>query len=357
MENKYWNFQKNIDLFEYIIPLNIIEEKEKFISRLKNNGKYNPIFKYERLKLNEEFYLNNLLYFENEFKKYSNPISLLYLELIQKDLEWINHLFEREKSEFCEWLSELYGRPSYSLYTKALDTLKSIPIEEVVGNQITPNEMTEIVSKKLKERNFENWKIEIKNSSARISIDSITKTISIKSDSIFTISEIDRLVVHEIETHVLRYENGSKQKYLIFRKGFPNYLIAEEGLAILGESKNKVLLSNDLAKYCSRLIASYICFELDFSDTFYVINQYLNASDSFDIVARVKRGLIDTANCGGFTKDQIYYSGFLEVRNLPKEKIRKLFLGKISLEKLNVVDEIKDINYNVKLPSWVKHDD
>ena len=297
-----------------------------------------------------------MLYFDKEFKKYNNPVSSLYLELIQDDLGWTNNLFKREKSEFCEWLSELYGRPSNSLYTKALATLKSITFEEIMDKQILPNEMKKTISVKLKERNFKNWAIEIRNSSARIAIDSITKKIIIKNDSNFSLSEIDRLVVHEIETHVLRYENGCKQNYLIFRKGFPNYLEAEEGLAILSESKNGVLLPKDMAKYCGRLIASYLCFDMDFSDTFSIISEYFNVSDSFDIVARVKRGLIDTEHYGGFTKDQIYYSGFLEVSNLSKEKIRKLYLGKIGLENLNIIDEIKDIDYNIELPSWIKYE-
>jgi len=95
---------------------------------------------------------------------------------------------------------------------------------------------------------------------------------------------------------------------------------------------------------------------LDFLETFIFINQYLNVTDSFDIVARVKRGLEDTAQYGGFTKDQIYYSGFLELKNLPIETIKKLFLGKIGIEHLNIIGKIEDINYNVRLPEWIDHD-
>lgn len=335
-----------------------MEEKKKFIFNLKSNKKYNPIFNYKKIDYDKEFCLNKLMDFEKQFKKYSNPISSLYLELIKEDIEWINNLYERDTLKFSEWLSNLYGRPSSSLYEQALVTLKSIKFEGLIGNegQISSNEMKEIILAKLKEKHFDNWVIEVKRSSARIYIDSVSKKIIIREDSIFSFSEINRLVVHEIETHVLRYENGSKQKYLMFCKGFPNYLKAEEGLALLAESKNNLLLPKDLAKYCARLVASYICFDLDFSETFSFISQFLNISDSFDIVARIKRGLIDTAHYGGFTKDQIYYSGFIELKNLPLEKIRKLFLGKIGIEDLNIIDKIEDINYNIELPDWIKHD-
>jgi len=352
LEEKYWTFQKNINLYEYIIPLNLSEEKRNFILNLKAGKKYNPIFKYKKIKLRKN-YLSNLSYLEDEFKKYSSPISLLYLKLIRDDKEWINNLYKRDTPEFCEWLSELYGCPNYSLYNKALTTLKLIKLEDLTGREISSDEMKKIIFSKLREKHFDDWKIKVKNSSARISIDSVAKAITIKDDSVFNSLEIDRIIVHEVETHVLRYENGSRQKYLMFRKGFPNYLKTEEGLAILAESKNRVLLNRDLAKYCARLIASYICFKMDFSEMFSFINQYLNTSDSFDVVARIKRGLKDTTHYRGFTKDQIYYSSFLQLKNLSKKKIQKLFVGKIGIEHLNIIDEIEGINYNIELPGWI----
>jgi uncharacterized protein (TIGR02421 family) len=354
LEKEYWNFQKELDLFEYIIPLNLTEEKDKFISNLKRGSIYNPIFQYKKISYDRNDALLRLKKYEKKFRKYSNPISPFYLELIREDIEWINNFCERDTHRFCDWLSKLYGKPEDSFYTQALDKIKSLRLENHNETQISAIKMKERIINKLKEKNINGWNIRVKDSSSRISVATITKTITIKENAYFSFSEIDRLMVHEIGTHVLRYENGRKQKYILFKKGFPNYLKTEEGLAILSEEKNNVLSQKDLVKYCARLIASYLCFNSDFCDLFKVVNNYLNIDDSFDIVARVKRGLINTEQFGGFTKDQIYFRGYLEVKYLPLDKMRKLFLGKIGIEHLDIIDQLENINFNINLPKWVE---
>lgn len=49
---------------------------------------------------------------------------------------------------------------------------------------------------------------------------------------------------------------------------------------------------------------------------------------------RVKRGLQDTSECGGFNKDQVYLKGSVEILRRRKEipDFRILFASKISLE-------------------------
>ncbi len=356
LEQEYWCFQKKLDLFECVIPSNLAEEKEKFISNLERDSRYNPIFQYKKITYNKKDILLRLRKFGEKFREYSNPVSLLYTKLIKDDTDWLNNFYERDACRFPDFLSNLYGKPEDSLFNQALNEIKSLQLENHDETQISPTRMKQTIINKLKEKHINDWNVQVDNSSSKMFVNPVTKTITIKDNTCFDVSEINRIMVHEIGTHVLRYENGSKQKYLLFKKGFPDYLKTEEGLAILSETKNDLLSSRELAKYCARLIASYLCFNSDFWDIFKVINIYLNLDDSFDIVARVKRGLVYTEQLGGFTKDQIYFRGHLEVKHLSLDKIRKLFLGKIGIEHLEIIDQLDDINLNIDLPEWAKND-
>lgn len=356
LEKEYWDFHKKLKLFDYIIPLNLSKEREKFISHFNIGSKYNPIFRYKKINYKKNDVLKRIKKFGERFKKYSNTISLQYKKLLQEDIEWVENFHERENPKFCDYLSNLYGKPGDNFYNHAINQLKTLNVESKDMQKISFLEMKERIVSELNKKKINNWHIKIKNSSSRLAIDLITKEIIIKKNEYFNLDEINRLLVHEIGTHVLRYENGSKQKYMIFKKGFPDYLKTEEGLAILSEYKNNLLSSKDLIKYCCRLIASYHCFNLDFWDIFRVINNYLEVGDAFDVVARVKRGLIHTDNLGGFTKDQIYFTGYLEVKNLSLDKIRKLYIGKIGIQHLNIINELDDINFNINLPNWIESD-
>ncbi len=356
LEKKYWNFQDDLDLFEYIIPMNLREQKQKFITALRKNTRYNPYFEYKNIRFNFDEVIRELIKMRKEFEALNNIISFLYVDLIEEDMNWIRNFAQRESNKFPEYLTSLFGKPDKKLFEKAVATIKILKKNTRSEHQIDSIEMKKLIEKKIADKNIKDWKIVTKESSSRIAVSSIRKEIIINMDSYFGLSEIERLLVHEIGTHVLRYENGMKQKYMIFRKGFPGYLKTEEGLAILSESKNNLLSPKDLSKYCARLITAYSCFEYDFWDLFNQIQDYLDTNDSFDVVARIKRGLINTDYCGGFTKDQIYFKGFIEVSNLPMKKIENLYIGKIGVEHLSLINQMDDINFDIEFPKWIKND-
>ena len=65
---------------------------------------------------------------------------------------------------------------------------------------------------------------------------------AIKKGVFFTANDVIRLQVHEIDTHILRCENGQKHGYKILSSGTSGSLIHEEGLALYNEWKNGVQL-------------------------------------------------------------------------------------------------------------------
>lgn len=188
-----------------------------------------------------------------------------------------------------------------------------------------------------------------------MSVSGLLQTVKVKDTAMFTENELQRLFVHEIETHILRNENGKTQRYEMFTYGFPDNISTEEGLAILAEQLNNLRDETDELRYALRVVLCYKCFEMDFYDLFKLANQYFDEDRAFDMVARVKRGLTDTSQFGGYTKDQVYFTGYHQIKNLPKETLKKLYIGKIGIQHLELINQFDDLNYKVRIPQWIEN--
>ena len=355
LEKVYWDWMRKLDLFQYLIPINISEEKSKFLSKLFKRKVYNPSFSYERILFDIDNTIKVLEKMKKDFSKLDHPLVHYYEKDINENIQVIINISNRSAKSFPEWLSGIYGFPNKNDYEFALDIVKNLGDSNAHANiyDITSNFLKSRIESCLKDSNIIGWKILLKNSSARIFVSSITKTITIKKEALFNSHEIQRLLVHEIGVHVLRYENGSKQKFILFSKGFPGYLETEEGLAIFSEKRNGLLSNIALTKYCCRLIASYLSRYQGFYDIFKEIVLYLDPNDAFDIVMRIKRGLLDTNQIGGFTKDQIYLTGLRKLEMQNNNTVRKLFFGKLGLSDLSIIDTLA-INHAIEYPRWLE---
>lgn len=205
----------------------------------------------------------------------------------------------------------------------------------------------------LKKYGFADWTINLDDIPAVVSINPALRLIKIKKSESFSQKDAKRLIAHEISVHVLRNENGKQQEDKLFSYGFPDYLQTEEGLAITSEKKNGLLGNDDLRRYCSRVVASYYCRNEDFFDLFSRIYQDHSFDEAFSIVSRIKRGLIDTSFNGGYTKDQIYLSGFLELTGYNNDALRFLFCGKVGLKDIEFINSHSNLNLDCPVPDWV----
>ncbi|MGE0434211.1 MAG: tyrosine/phenylalanine carboxypeptidase domain-containing protein, partial [Planctomycetota bacterium] len=88
-------------------------------------------------------------------------------------------------------------------------------------------------------------------------------SIAVRNDATFSALEMERIYVHEAETHILRYRNGERQPFRsLFYHGFPrhsdkpgNYLHTEEGLATLQEEFAGVLTNDRRRHLALRAVA------------------------------------------------------------------------------------------------------
>lgn len=355
LEKEYWRLMDEVDFFEYLIPQNTAEEKQRFLSELSKDKKYNPRFVYKPISFNVKKLTATLNSLKNRLLDIDHPLSRYYERYFEQDIDFIHNISRRSSILFPSWLSGLYGFPNENEYNIAKSILEKIDVNETrhIEYTLSPETMKTEIHKILEDCQITDWRISLTASSARFSVNPVTKTIKIEKDTFFNPDEIQRLLLHEIGVHVLRSENGSKQRFLLFSKGFPDYLQTEEGLAILSEKRNGLLNNIALTKYCCRLLAAHLCQYLDFYKVFRQISIFLSAKDSFDIVARIKRGLEDTSTPGGFTKDQIYIKGLLELEGLELQSIRQLFVGKIGIQDLNIIDKIY-MNYEISYPKWLE---
>lgn len=355
LEKKYIDFRRDIQLFPDIKPINLQDEKKVFIEKWEKKIPYNPKFKYEQSKNIKS--LSKFKKFKKKFDELNHPLSKIYVEKIRNEIDWIEGFSNREKSNFPKWISSLYGKPNEAfvkeiLKSKELNTRRT----KSTKNTISAKETKKQILEALNNYGFPSWAVEITDMTARMSVNSLLKKVKINKVSKFSKEGIKSLIVHEIGSHVFRNMNGAAQPYQLFQFGFPNYLDTEEGLAIWNEKQNGLRDNNDEIRYRLRVLVAFFCYEMSFFELVYFANHYLkNPKKAFDMVARIKRGLVDTSVHGGYTKDQVYFTGYTRVKELPIETIQKLYIGKVGIDDLPMLEKMEELNWDFDLPDWLSN--
>ncbi len=352
LEDEYFALRTEILLMPDITPINIQQEKATFFAKFTKGERYNPQFTYEQS--DNIRHVKQISAIREKFAKVDHALVPWYLEKLDYVINWIENFDQRESPHFPEWLGSVYQKPEQELFDKAaeIDQGDDAAKEPEIFDT-SPQEVRDAIEAELRKYEFNNWEVEVTHMTARMSVNSILKKVKINQDKKFSAPSIQRLCIHEIGTHVFRNENGSQQPYQIFKYGLPDYLDTEEGLAIWSEYTNGVRIPHDDIRYRLRLMASYKCFEMDFFDLYQYVSQYLDKNTSFDLVTRIKRGLRDTGIYGGYTKDQVYFKGFLKVDQLERSDLSKLYLGKIGIDHLPLLEEMDELNWDFSTPPWV----
>lgn len=145
-------------------------------------------------------------------------------------------------------------------------------------------------------------------------------------------SMLKGVLAHEVQTHLLRSHNQALQT---LPRSLPSaYSRAEEGLASLN---SKFVRQNfDFRTSCYRYLACNWSQQASFAEVFARLRDrgQFDFNRAWYFTLRAKRGLQDTSQPGGFTKDIVYWEGTLQVLDWllePENKLADLYLGKISL--------------------------
>lgn len=152
-------------------------------------------------------------------------------------------------------------------------------------------------------------------------------------------ARVNATLAHEIGTHVVTYYNGRSQPFHQLHAGMAGYEPLQEGLAVLSEYLVGQLNSSRLRLLAGRVLAVHsLTHGASFNETFRELTHSHGFNDgvAFNIAMRVYRG-------GGFSKDAVYLRGLATLLEYLGEgnDLELLFLGKIALEHLPFIEELK----------------
>lgn len=326
-----------------LTPINYTVEMEKF---LKSNT-YNPIFKYSKNPLKN--YRNKI----SDLKK--NVDSLNFPDDLKEHffgvLEEQEVLYQTKRSIGKEGFSN-NARKLFDWGTDRLDTLLTTTPKvsfHLYASHIMQNAPTikQRFQETLNEYGIKSLKPEIDTFTTHI-INVGYKKIGIGSAIKRFECNVDRLITHEIESHVLQVENMKRSRNpLLELSKYGNANLFSEGLAVYNEIITRAITPSAFETYYNRIKAVRML-NKSFREIFETLAEDLPIKKAYVMTYRVKRGLKNTKEPGGFPKDAAYLLGFHEVENLINEGYdRKLLYVTKSpvltqlLKKYNLLDDKK----------------
>lgn len=344
---------KDLQVLRDLRPVNLEEELER--CRLEKG--YNPVF----LQREPHF---DLFQAEENLRKIDtddSPLGILLRKKRRELLLKIELLRARGDGEkFSAASLALFGAPSTALIGFAEAHLKSrkacdlpVPDSELMSAEEAKAQFDTVMLA----YGLHDWQVSIKTSMiADCAVGG--KKVFIRSGARFSRMHIESLVAHEIETHVLTAENGAIQPYELFRRGFANYLDTQEGLAIY--SQIRVLSPHHEKRYqhAKAVLGVAYAMEHSFAETRRYLVEELGYTPEKAIMktADFKRGVSRTAEPGAFTKSLVYFRGYRAIEQFVREggDIRRLYVGKIAIEDLGLIDQIREVKEALILPKYLR---
>lgn len=248
---------------------------------------------------------------------------------------WYNPQFVY-KDEINKESLTLWGIPKENYYQHALEELKLHPKGIPHGTIVTEADVVSIIENYNIRFGFDP-KIEVTFSDMFPVRCSVTLShIRFGLPLTYTNETLQDLCRHEIETHILRILNNNKQPWaheppneLLFRR-------TEEGLANI----HTHLFRSDkiIYKTYRTYVATYLAQQHSFSEVFHILEEMgVQQHLAWLLTLRTKRGLTDTAQKGGVTKDICYFEGVVDtwnwIHNLHNDP-HDLYLGRIDISQV-----------------------
>ncbi len=348
IDTKLFRLLKGFELLAYVNPINIDVVKRSFI-----RSKFTklPSFKYAPIRI-DPYKLKQELSALPTYQISDVSIRNLYEDVISSYFDKIDLLASLNTKKFQYNSLRYFGRPSRKDILNANYILHLPPIlsEPKRVPNIDSTEAMSLFKDGLKNYTID-CKIELSNRViSQVMVLNSKNTILIRPDAKFSLKEANALIEHEIGVHMVTTQNSKNQDLKIFNIGLPVNTLTQEGIAILAEYLSGNLTLARLKKLAMRvIIADMMCNGANFIECFNYLTQHLllNTNEAFTIVTRVFRG-------GGFTKDYLYLSGFIQALKHWKsgKSMLPLLVGKASLKYYDTIEEMIDRDM-IKSPKFV----
>lgn len=344
---------KNFSLgTDALTPINYKSEKERFFSR----SDYNPQFIYNsKPKPNIDI---PLLELRHRLNRLSLPDDIkVYFH------EYLNDL------KVHELAIHAIGSPDFPYYAKKLfdwdmqslssvrKRLPKVTFEETAKPTLYDAEKMRMIFKNYieKELGISSYVVHIdgfNDHTIRVGEKRLTIGRSVKRNS----NNVKRLIVHEIESHILqRYNVQHTNNPLLRLLKLYEWRLFAEGLAVYNEVATKTITKTAYDTYWLRLKAVTML-ERSFREIYEELAEDTTEEKAFVITYRVKRGMADTSMPGGFPKDASYLYGYERVINYIENGGDLPYLYIVRVPSIGAL--VKKYNLltikHYKLPSFVK---
>lgn len=307
-------FRSSVPVSKMLIPSNLVAEKARILNEVHKGELSAPDLRFQ----DDDIPLRQATRLATEVLRSAHSLPDGWAAAIEKDtlrrlsLLEVNNTHDAERIS-CQTEGD-YGRPSQTLLAFASRVLKEqpeVPEEPVLAT----SKVVELLSTYLDDEAFEGWSVKIVDSMyAKMSVTSEQRELRISAQATLTRSAIDRLVVHELGTHVLRRINAQKQKNPLLSTPIGVSDPTEEGLALINEDLLGQLGIMDMKKYSLRVLAAEEARTGGFTDVMSMLLEHTDPESAVDIAFRAKRGIRNIQTAGAHFKDISYLAGYLEVK-------------------------------------------
>lgn len=307
---------------DQVTPANYHEERVKFFS----SDQYNPQFCYKRLPLSP--IADQITSLENELAIIKLPAEL---EAHIHSLIRFLHAIHQAKQHI--------GHPDFPLYIQRVFPISSSTLDklDVISKDIRfadTEKSTLFTAHQMRDyfQRYLNRHDHLKN--IRVRVDTIndhtirvgTKRLTIGADVKRLEANVKRLIIHEIESHILQRKNIKKQKNPLLRlRTHYNRELYSEGMAVYNEIASGTITRSAFEAYYYRAKAVHMM-KHDFRTIFHALSPHLGEHKAFLTTYRIKRGMSDTGKSGGYPKDALYLLGYYEVKKYIERGGRVNFL-------------------------------
>lgn len=343
--------ERHIKLLTHLKPTNLALERKLFLKGKKRN----PDFRYRSLTFHPDELRERL----NSLKPDRTGLGRLFQKKIEELYLKLSLLEARGTSKFSTLVESLYGKPTPELEADAKRILKTPHRIHGKSEKFSTREIQNILEEVLRSYGLTRWHVYLKDELVSDVAAGKRHALFVRAGVSFNRVRLDRIIAHEIETHILTAENGKFQPFRLFHRGFANYLETQEGLAIYAqECKSECLpISAHRVSYLTMGVAE--ASRSSFRNVYEMMRDFgFSEEKSFHMALRSKRGQNDTSLPGAFTKDLIYLSGYRLIEKFVKEggNLKKLYVGKIALEDLPFITQIPGLAPPKYLPKWLTAD-
>ena len=342
------DIERSLNLLLNITPVNAAEawadfERSDFVTA--------PTLRLRPLEFEPDLVRRNL--YDLEIEDVADPaLHTLFRAKRDEIARQITALEDRDTSRFVYGSLQLYGATSQSLTTLARQLLETIPAQAPNTESVTAGAFAEAARAE-----FDRYRAVYPDFPVHIAVrEDISELmvsfgrLLIPEAAAVRADRVTPLLHHEVGTHVVTYQNGTRQPLRLLTIGLPGYDETQEGLAVLAEYVVGGLDPRRLRVLAARVLAvDQMLHGADFLEIFESLRtEYrIPPRTAWSVAIRVVVG-------GGSVKDAIYLRGITRLLDFLAEgsSLDVLFVGKFALDHIPLIQDL--LERDVLQAPWVR---